>query len=123
MRLATFLPDNSDSPIAGVSVDAQNWVALHQFLTFCGVKNLPAEADAPLADFLPALMPCLSEITSKEGDWPEHGRIFRQRGGQTLSARNFLPPILRPPSFREFNASEEHVEAVRARDGLGMLKA
>ena len=123
MRLATFLPDNRDSPIAGVSVDAQNWVPLHQFLTFLGVKNLPAEADAPLADFLPVLMPCLSELTRKVDDWPEHGRIFQQRGGKTLSARKFLPPILRPPSFREFNASEEHVKAVRARDGLDMIKA
>ena len=84
MRLATILPENSDTPVAAVSVDAQDWIGLYPFLAFFGVKNLPAHSGAPLADFLPLLMPRFSELTRKVSDWPEHGRIFQKRGGKTL---------------------------------------
>jgi hypothetical protein len=39
MRLATILPENSDTPIAAVSVDAQNWVGLHPFLAFVAHRD------------------------------------------------------------------------------------
>jgi len=123
MRLATILPENSDTPVAAVSVDAQNWIGLYPFLAFFGVKNLPAHSGAPLADFLPLLMPRFSELTRKVSDWPEHGRIFQKRGGKTLRAHRLLPPILQPPSFRDFYAFEQHVKTSRARRGLEMIQA
>jgi fumarylacetoacetate (FAA) hydrolase len=123
MRLATILPENSDIPIAAVSVDAQNWVGLHSFLAFFCVKDLPANSEAPLDYFLPLLMPRFSELTRKVSDWPEHGRIFQKRGGRTLRARRFLAPILQPPSFRDFEAFEQHVKTSRARHGLDMIQA
>lgn len=123
MRLATIFPEGSSKPLAVVSVDAQNWVSLHAFLSFFGEKDLPAGADAPLAYFLPILMPRFSEFTRKVSDWPEHGRIFQKRGGKSLRAQKFLPPILRPPSFRDFDAFEQHARTVRARRGVEMLQS
>src|SRR5213080_392145 len=123
MRLATIVPENSDKPIAAVSVDAQNWVGLHAFLVFFGTRDLPANPEEPLAAFLPVLMPRFSEFTRKVSDWPEHGRIFQKRSGKTLRAGKFLAPILRPPSFRDFYAFEQHVKTARARRGLDMVQA
>jgi fumarylacetoacetate (FAA) hydrolase len=123
MRLATLLPDNGTIPLAAVSVDAQNWVQLHAFLTFFGVKNIPSNPAAPLTEFLPVLMPRFSELTRKVSDWPEHGRVFQGRGGKTVRARRFLPPILRPPAIRDFYAFEQHVRTARARRGLDMVQA
>jgi hypothetical protein len=104
MRLATILPENSDIPVAAVSVDAQNWVGLHSFLAFFGMKDLPANSEAPLDYFLPLLMPRFSELTRKVSDWPEHGRILQKRGGKTLRARWFLANNSSASSFRDFYA-------------------
>jgi fumarylacetoacetate (FAA) hydrolase len=123
MRLATILVEGHPKPLAAVSVDAQNWVGLHAFLSFFGAKDLPASADASLAQFLPILMPRFSELTRKVSDWPEHGRIFQKRGGKTVRAQRFLPPILRPPAFRDFYAFEQHVRTARARRGLDMIQS
>jgi fumarylacetoacetate (FAA) hydrolase len=123
MRLATILPERGTTPVAAVSVDAQNWVALHDFLGFFGVKEMRNGPNAPLSHFLPLLMPRFSEFTRKVSDWPEHGRIFQKRGGQTIRPRAFLPPVTSPPSFRAFSAFEQHVRTVRARLGLDMAQA
>jgi fumarylacetoacetate (FAA) hydrolase len=123
MRLATILPENGNLPVAAVSVDARNWVDLHSFLGFFGVKAGPPNSAAPLTEFLPILMPRFAEFTRKVSDWPEHGRLFQSRGGKTLKARKFLPPILRPPAFRDFYAFEQHVRTARARRGLDMIQA
>lgn len=123
MRLATILPENGQTPVAAVSVDAQNWVSLHDFLGFFGVKEIPNSLTASLAHFLPVLLPRFSEFTRKVSDWPEHGRIFQKRGGKTIRARGFLPPVLRPPSFRDFYGFEQHVRTARARRGLEMVQA
>ena len=109
MRLATIIPENGTTPVAAVAVDAQNWVNLHAFLSFFGEKHVSTNPNSPLAQFLPILMPRFSELTRKVSDWPEHGRIFQKRGGKTLRAKRFLPPILRPPSFRDFDAFEQHL--------------
>jgi fumarylacetoacetate (FAA) hydrolase len=123
MRLATVLPENGTSPLAAVSVDARSWVSLHAFLSFFGVRDLPSSAAAPLSFFLPVLMPRFSEFTRKISDWPEHGRVFHGHGGRSFRARRFLPPILRPPAFRDFYAFEQHVRTARLRRGLDMTQA
>ena len=123
MRLATILPENGQTPVAAVSVDPQNWVSLHDFLGFFGVKEIPNSLTAPLSQFLPVLLPRCSEFTRKVSDWPEHGRIFQKRGGKIMRARVFLPPVLRPPSFRDFSGFEQHVRTARARRGLEMVQA
>src|SRR6185503_16213022 len=122
MRLATVLTENSGGPVAAVAVDAQNWISLHSFLSFFGVRELSANPSAPLSSFLPVLMPRFSEFTRKISDWPEHGRVFQGRGGRTFRAKKFLPPVLRPPAFRAFDAFEQHVRNARSRRGLGMVQ-
>src|SRR4051812_24517543 len=101
MRLATVLPENGTHPIAAVSVDAQNWLGLHAFLSYFGLREIPSDPSASLSSFLPVLMPRFSEFTRKISDWPEHGRVFQSRGGKTFRVKKFLPPILRPPAFRD----------------------
>jgi len=123
MRLATVLPEHGPGPVAAVAVDAQNWVSLHSFLSFFGQREFSGKATAPLSSFLPVLMPRFSEFTRKINDWPEHGRVFQGRGGRTFRAKKFLPPIMRPPAFRAFDAFEQHVRTARSRRNLGMVQA
>lgn len=123
MRLGTIFPESGNKPVAAVSVDTQNWVALYPFLKFFGARDLPDNPVAPLERFLPILMPRFSELTRKISDWPEHGRLFQKNGGKTLRARRFFPPILRPSAFRDFYAFEQHVRTARARRGEEMNPA
>jgi fumarylacetoacetate (FAA) hydrolase len=122
MRLATVLPENGTSPIAAVSVDATSWVSLHAFLSFFDLRPIPHPA-AALTSFLPVLIPRFSELTRKINDWPEHGRVFQGRGGKTFRVKQFLPPILRPPAFRDFDGFEQHVRTARSRHGWDMTHA
>lgn len=122
MRLATVLPENGTSVMPAVAVDASSWVSLHAFLSFFGVRELPASVSAPLSSFLPVLMPRFSEFTRKINDWPEHGRVFHGRGGRAFRVKRFFPPILRPPAFRDFDGFEQHVRTARARRGLDMIQ-
>lgn len=123
MRLATVLPENGTCPIAAVAVDAQNWLSLHTFLAYFGLREIPSDPSAALSSFLPVLMPRFSEFTRKISDWPEHGRVFQSRGGRTFRVKKFLPPILRPPAFRDFYGFEQHVRTARSRRGLDMTQA
>lgn len=123
MRLATILPENGTKPIAAVSVTAEDWIGLHSFLTFFGISGLPQDPVAPMESFLPVLLPLFSEFTRKVNDWPEHGRLFQKRGGKAVRARKFLPPVVRPSTFRDFYGFEQHVRASRSRRGLEMVQA
>ncbi|MEP7015000.1 MAG: fumarylacetoacetate hydrolase family protein [Verrucomicrobiota bacterium] len=123
MRLATLVAEGESTPLAAVSVDTDRFVALHTFLNFFELKNLPADPGAPLEEFLPVLMPRLSEFTRKLSDWPEHQKVFQKRGGKTFRAQRFLPPILRPPTFRDFYGFEGHARSTRGRRGLDMTQA
>ena|SRR6266568_6078563 len=88
MRLATIIPENGATALAAVSVDIDRFVGLHSFLSFFGSKDLPENPAAPLEQFLPILMPRLSEFTRKLSDWPEHEKVFQKRGGKSFRARN-----------------------------------
>ena len=123
MRLATIIPENGRTPLAAVSVHADRFVDLHAFLNFFGVKELPEYPGAPLEQFLSVLMPRLSEFTRKLSDWPEHEIVFQQRGGKSCRMRTLLPPIVRPSTFRDFYAFEQHVRTARSRRGLDMAGA
>ena len=123
MRLATIIPENARTPLAAVAVHVDRFVSLHAFLNFFGVKELPENAGAPLEQFLPLIMPRLSEFTRKLSDWPEHQIVFQQRGGKSCRMQKLLTPILRPSAFRDFYAFEQHVKTARARRGLDMIGA
>ncbi|HAK06477.1 MAG TPA: fumarylacetoacetase [Spartobacteria bacterium] len=68
-------------------------------------------------------MPRLSEFTRKLSDWPEHEKVFQKRGGKSFRAQKLLPPIIRPSTFRDFYAFEQHVRTARSRRGLDMVAA
>ena len=123
MRLATIIPENGRTALAAVAVHADRFVGLHAFLSFFGVKELPVSGAAPLEQFLPVLMPRLSEFTRKLSDWPEHQIVFQQRGGKTCRMQSLLAPIERPSTFRDFYAFEQHVRTARSRRGLDMIGA
>ena len=123
MRLATIIPENRATALAVVSVDIDRFVGLHSFLSFFGLKDLPENPATPLEQFLPILMPRLSEFTRKLSDWPEHEKVFQKRGGKSFRARKLLPPVIRPSTFRDFYAFEQHVRAARSRRGLDMVGA
>src|SRR6266487_503464 len=123
MRLATIIPENGTTALAAVSVDVDRFVALHSFLGFFGSKELPENPAAPLEQFLPILMSRLAEFTRKLSDWPEHEKVFQKRGGKSARAKKLLPPVVRPSTFRDFYAFEQHVRAARARRGLEMIGA
>jgi len=122
MRLATVLSEGSISPLAVVAADEKTWLALHDFLTFFGVGDIPPR-QSPMREFLPILMPRFSELTRKVSDWPEHGRIFQQRGGRPIRVTRLLAPIQSPPSVREFCGFEEHFRNLCRRRGVEMTQA
>ena len=123
MRLATVIPEGDSAPLAAVAVDPNRFVGLHAFLSFFGLRNLPEQSTAPLEEFLPGIMPRLSELTRKLSDWPEHQVVFQKRGGTSFRVKKILSPILRPPTFRDFYGFEQHARTLRGRRGLDMIQA
>jgi 2-keto-4-pentenoate hydratase/2-oxohepta-3-ene-1,7-dioic acid hydratase in catechol pathway len=123
MRHGTIIPENGATALPAVSVDTDRFVGLHAFLSFFGSKELPENPAAPLEQFLPILMPRLSEFTRKLSDWPEHEKVFQKRGGKSFRAQKLLPLIIRPSTFRDFYAFEQHVRTARSRRGLDMVAA
>ncbi len=61
-------------------------------------------------------------------DWDRHLRLLTdlaKADGQVhaIGAVRFLPPVDRPPTFRDFYAFEQHVKTARAGRGLEMIPA
>jgi fumarylacetoacetate (FAA) hydrolase len=68
-----------------------------------------------LEDFLPTLPENLPALAARLATW---------RGPRFAAMEvKFLPPVVTPPSFRDFYAFEQHVKTARARRGLEMLPA
>jgi len=103
MRLATILPSAGEKPAPAVAAQDGSWIEL---------AGLTGRDVRRLEDALPRFPSQVASIEALASQWtgPRH-----RAGGIT-----FLPPVLRPPSFRDFYAFEAHVRAARARRGLGM---
>lgn len=101
MRLATLLPSASNQAVPAVALPDGSWVPLAKFL---GGSSLRLEDD------LSGLLAQAVQIKHQLAAWP----------GPTLHPGefSFLPPIVRPRSFRDFYAFEAHVKTARARRGL-----
>ncbi len=66
-----------------------------------------------------------------DGNWPEGERCYRRMqeltdaqlrsAARSLDSQDLLPPLLHPPSFRDFYAFEAHVANARRARGLEML--
>lgn len=101
MRFATILPRAGLAPVSVVAAADGTWVEVRNLF---GGENpeLPEALDSVLSD--ERLRP------DRLAAW--HGA--RHREGEFT----FLPPIVRPPAFRDFYAFEQHVKTARARRGL-----
>src|SRR5262245_24161174 len=101
MRYATILPRTGAGPIAVAGGDDGTWIDL------AAVLNHPA----------PRLEAELPWLTANEKDVAQavagaKGRRFKD------GEFTFLPPVVRPPAFRDFYAFEQHVKTARKHRGL-----
>lgn len=106
MRLATILPHASVEPVVVAAAPDGHWIEL------AGLIGRPV---LRLEDGLPWLQAHLAHTTARAAQWT--GPRYRE------SEFEFLPPVLRPPAFRDFYAFEQHVKTCRARRGLEMIPA
>jgi 2-keto-4-pentenoate hydratase/2-oxohepta-3-ene-1,7-dioic acid hydratase in catechol pathway len=100
MRYATIVPRRNGVPVAAVAAPAGGWVTLDRLARLSG----------RLEELLPALMNPKMELAKRVGDW-----AGERYADEEIS---FLPPVMRPPSFRDFYAFEQHVKTARSRRGL-----
>ncbi len=103
MRLATLIPVVGQKPAPAVAAPDGSWI------------ELAALAGRPIERLEDALAWAGQEtplLGARAGAWT--GVRHREE------TCRFLPPIPRPPSFRDFYAFEAHVKTARARRGLGM---
>ncbi len=97
MRYATIVPRRDGVPVVAVASPAGGWIELNRL----------AKMSGRLEELLPALMELNSEIAARAAVWSGK-RYF---DGEIT----FLPPVVRPPSFRDFYAFEQHVRTARAK--------
>lgn len=101
MRVATILPRASIEPVPVAAAPDGTWVEL------AGLIGRPVSR---LENALPWLLTHGSHVVERAASW--HGPRYRE------SEFAFLPPVIRPPAFRDFYAFEQHVKTARARRGL-----
>ncbi len=100
MRFATILPRASVEPVAVASAPDGTWIEL---------AALTLRRERRLEETLPWVMSHLEQLRERAAGW--RGPRYRE------SEFEFLPPVVRPAAFRDFDAFEEHVGAVRRRVG------
>ena len=106
MRLATLLPPASVKAVPAAAAPDGSWIEL---------SDLTGRGEPRLEDALPWIGAQAAQIAERAAAWK--GR--RHRAADVA----FLPPVVRPPSFRDFYAFEAHVSTARARRGLAMEPA
>lgn len=106
MRLATILPHASVEPVVVIAAPDGTWSEL------AGVIGRPA---GRLEQALPWVLNHLEHTAERAVGWA--GPRYRE------SEFRFLPPVTRPPSFRDFYAFEQHVKTCRMKRGLGVPPA
>lgn len=102
MRFATILPRDDPRPRPAVAAPDGAWIDLR---ALAGAERPPEGAE--LAAWLAVHE---GPLRAAAGAW----RGARYQEGECT----FLPPIPRPPAFRDFYAFERHVKTARARRGL-----
>ena len=106
MRLATIQSSEFGESVAVVAAPDGTWIEL---------AAVSAQPVRRLEEALPWVSAHGSQLAASVGAW----RGLRRRPAEFL----FLPPVVRPPAFRDFYAFEQHVKTARARRGLGMVPA
>lgn len=106
MRLATILPTASMEPVPVAAAPDGTWIELAGLVG----RDVPR-----LESALPWLASHITTLRQRAAAWK--GPRYRE------SEFAFLPPIVRPPAFRDFYAFEQHVKTARARRGLEVPEA
>lgn len=104
MRLATLIPTAGAKPVPAVAASDGSWIEL------AALAGRPVDR---LEDALPWAVAETALIGARAAAWTG----ARHREGGVI----FLPPVVRPSSFRDFYAFEAHVKAARALRGLAMV--
>jgi 2-keto-4-pentenoate hydratase/2-oxohepta-3-ene-1,7-dioic acid hydratase in catechol pathway len=101
MRFATILPRACLEPVPVVAAPDGTWI----------------ELAALIGRETPQLQTALPWLMTHERPQPD--RIANWKGPRYRESEfTFLPPIVRPPAFRDFYAFEQHVKTARTRRGL-----
>jgi fumarylacetoacetate (FAA) hydrolase len=106
MRLATILPRASLSPVPVVADPDGSWVEL---------SALTQHSVPRLEDALPWVMQHVLHLGERAAAWK--GPRYR------ASEFDFLPPVVTPAAFRDFDAFEIHARHLRALRGLELPEA
>ncbi len=110
MRLCTFCVAGDDVPVGRLGLSAGGRVCDVTALAADPARELPATMDAALADWA-RHAPRLRGLVDACPD-----SALRPEAGLA-----FLPPVPRPPTFRDFYAFEQHVKTARGHRGLDMV--
>ena len=106
MRLATILPRGCLEPVPVAAATDGTWIELAALIGRDARRMKPT---------LPWLM---------AHDRPRPERIAAWSGPRYRESEfSFLPPVVRPISFRDFDGFEQHVKSARARHGQGVPPA
>lgn len=101
MRLATILPRGSVEPVPVAAAPDGTWIELAGLIG----------REAPRMKYaLPWATAHVGHLMERASAW--RGPRYRE------SEFSFLPPVVKPPAFRDFYAFEQHVKAARAKHGL-----
>ena len=106
MRLATILPRASLEPVPVAAAPDGTWIEL---------AGLIGREAPRLEGALPWLMAHGGHLGERAAAWK--GPRYRE------SEFSFLPPVIRPPSFRNFSGFERHVKAASAQHGTAVPPA
>lgn len=101
MRLATLLPSAQTAAVPAVAAPDGTWISL---------AEIRGTGPRPLPEHLPWVLERAVQLAERMAAWTGP-RLH-------LGEFSFLPPVVRPPAFRDFYAFEAHVKTARARRGL-----
>lgn len=106
MRIATILPHASVEPVVVAGTDDGAWVEL---------AALTGRNALRLEERLPWLLAHLPHVINRLKNW--QGPRYRE------SEFRYMPPVVQPPTFRDFHAFEQHVRACQISRGLEIAAA
>lgn len=112
MKLARFRPAGSSGPARSGLVAGRVVLDLARHLG-------PEEEGAPAGDLVALLASSRAGAARRLlAEWPADAGPDPARGSFALDEVEFLSPVARPGTFRDFYSFEEHVRRARARRGL-----
>lgn len=98
---------------------AQEWAILEKGTPF--PRALPTDMITFLETGADGLVLLRQVINACRGTSPDKAKVEGEPVALSLAEVRLLPPVPKPPSFRDFYAFEQHVKTARAQRGLDMI--